>query len=229
MAFPQFTIYDSPVTTHGLRAARMNFYERWILPWVIDLGMRNREARRYRERVIPQARGRVLEIGVGSGLNLPFYSGAVDYLYALEPSPQLRRMTGRRIKGAPFPVEFLDQPAEEIPLEEASVDTVVTTWTLCTIPDAIRALGEARRVLKPSGSLLFVEHGLAPDRRVQAWQNRLNPIWNRIGGGCNLNRKIDDLIARSGFRFSEIGTEYAAGPKPLSFTYCGRAVPVPVL
>jgi ubiquinone/menaquinone biosynthesis C-methylase UbiE len=203
----------------------MNFYDRRVLPWLIELCMRNKEARRYRERVIPQAVGRVLEVGVGSGLNLPFYGDRVDYLFALEPSPELRRMADRRTKDARFTVEFLDRSAEEIPLERASVDTVVTTWTLCTIPDAVRALEEMKRVLKPSGVLLFVEHGLAPDPGVRAWQHRLNPLWNRIGGGCNLDRRIDDLVARSGFRLAELHTEYANALKPLSFTYSGRARP----
>ena len=203
----------------------MSFYARWIFPWLLDLGMRNKEARRFRERVIPQATGRVLEIGIGSGLNLPFYSAGVEQLFALEPSPELRRMAGRRTKGTRFTVEFLDRSAEEIPLERGSVDTVVTTWTLCTIPDAVRALQEMKRVLKPSGALLFVEHGLAPDPGVRAWQHRLNPLWNRIGGGCNLNRKIDDLVAQAGFRVVDLQTEYAKGPKPMSFIYCGRARP----
>jgi len=204
----------------------MNFYDRWVLPWLIDLCMRNKEARRYRERMIPMASGRVLEVGIGSGLNLPFYGAGVDHLFALEPSPELRKMAGRRTKGARFTVEFLDRSAEEIPLERASVDTVVTTWTLCTIPDAIGALQEMRRVLKPGGLLLFVEHGLAPEPRVQAWQHRLNPLWNRIGGGCTLDRKIDELIVYSGFRLAELETEYVKGPKPMSYTYSGRAVPV---
>ena len=203
----------------------MSFYQHWVLPWVIDLTMRNKEARRYRERVIPQANGLVLEIGSGSGLNLPFYGPAVRHLFALEPSPQLRKMAGRRTTGTRFPVEFLDSSAEEIPLDRGSVDTVVTTWSLCTIPDAGRALDEMRRVLKPGGVLLFVEHGLAPDAVVRAWQHRLNPIWNRIGGGCNLNRKIDSLIVQSGFGLAELETEYVKGPKPMTFTYSGRAVP----
>ncbi|HSF21730.1 MAG TPA: class I SAM-dependent methyltransferase [Burkholderiales bacterium] len=203
----------------------MSFYDRWVLPWVIDLTLRNKDARRYRERVIPEAAGRVLEVGFGSGLNLPFYGAGVRHLFALEPSPELRKIAGRRIEGARFTVEFLDRPAEEIPLERASVDTVVTTWTLCTIPDTARALEEVKRVLKPGGVLLFVEHGLAPEPGVQAWQHRLNPLWNRIGGGCNLDRKIDALIAGSGFRLAELHREYANGLKPLSFTYSGRAVP----
>ena len=203
----------------------MSFYDRRVLPWLIELCMRNKEARRYRERMIPLATGRVLEVGVGSGLNLPFYGAGGRHLYALEPSPELRKMAGRRTKGTRFAVEFLDRSAEEIPLERGSVDTVVTTWTLCTIPDAIGALQEMKRVLKPGGLLLFVEHGLAPDASVQAWQHRLNPLWNRIGGGCNLDRDIDDLIVQSGFRLAELQTEYVKGLKPLSFTYSGRAVP----
>ena len=134
-------------------------------------------------------------------------------------------MAGRRTKSTRFAVEFLDRSAEEIPLERSSVDTVVTTWSLCTIPDAVRAMEEMRRVLKPGGVLLFVEHGLAPDAVVRAWQHRLNPLWKRIGGGCNLNRKIDSLIVQSGFRLAELETEYVKGPKPMTFTYCGRAVP----
>jgi SAM-dependent methyltransferase len=208
------------------RETRSGFYERRVLPWLIEIAMRNKEAKRYRERVIPQATGRVLEVGIGSGLNIPFYGAGVRYLFALDPSAELRRMALRRTKGARFTVEFLDRSAEEIPLEQASVDTVVTTWTLCTIPDAVRALQEMKRVLKPAGALLFVEHGLAPEPSVQVWQQRLNPLWNRIGGGCNLDRKIDDLIARSGFRLGALETEYVKGLKPMSFTYTGWARPV---
>lgn len=203
----------------------MSFYDRRILPWLIDLCMRNKEARRYRRLMIPLASGRVLEVGFGSGLNLPFYGAGVRHLFALEPSPELRKMAGRRTQHARFTVEFLDRSAEEIPLERASVDTVVTTWTLCTVPDVARALEEMKRVLKPGGTLLFVEHGLAPDPGVQAWQHRLNPLWNRVGGGCNLNRKIDEMIAQSGFRLAQLETEYVKGLKPLSFTYSGRAIP----
>lgn len=208
------------------RETGSGFYARRILPWLIEIAMRNKEATRYRKQVIPRATGNVLEVGVGSGLNLPFYGPGVRHLFALEPSPELRRMAGRRTKDAGFSVEFLDRSAEEIPLERASVDTVVTTWTLCTIPDAARALAEMKRVLKPAGTLLFVEHGLAPDAGVQKWQHRLNPLWNRIGGGCNLNRKIDDLIAHSGFQVGKLETEYVNALKPMSFTYSGWARPV---
>ncbi|MBI3042938.1 MAG: class I SAM-dependent methyltransferase [Betaproteobacteria bacterium] len=203
----------------------MSFYQRWVLPWLIDLSMRNKEARRYRERTIPLAKGRVLEIGIGSGLNLPFYGKQVEQLVAVDPSAELLRMAEKRARKTAIPIEFIPHTGEELPLTDASVDTAVFTFTLCTIPDPLMALREARRVLKPSGELLFAEHGLAPDARVRAWQRRLNPLWSRIGGGCNLDRKIDELIAAAGFRFAALETEYAKGPRPMSYVYVGRAKP----
>ncbi len=141
----------------------MSLYEHWIFPRILDLSMRSQQAMRYRKQLVPQAKGQVLEIGMGSGLNLPFYGPEVERLYGLEPSPELRRMANRRAKEAGVGVAFLDRSAEQIPLGDRSMDTVVMTWTLCTIPDAARALAEVHRVLKPGGELLFVEHGLAPD------------------------------------------------------------------
>jgi ubiquinone/menaquinone biosynthesis C-methylase UbiE len=204
----------------------MGIYETWILPRLIDLAMRNKEATRYRSRIVPQACGTVLEIGVGSGLNLPFYGAAVERLYGLDPSEPLLRMAGKKARTAKFPVEFLAHSGEGIPLADAAVDTVVTTWTLCTIPDPLKALKEMKRVLKPGGALLFAEHGLAPEARVRVWQERLNPLWGRIAGGCNLNRKIDELIRTSDFQIVELDTDYAKGPRPMSFVYAGRAQPV---
>lgn len=134
-------------------------------------------------------------------------------------------MARKKSRSITLPVEFLAHSGEEIPLDDGSVDTVVTTWTLCTIPDPVKALKEMRRVLKHGGALLFAEHGLAPEARVQGWQQRLNPLWGSIAGGCNLNRKIDDLVAQAGFRVVDLRTEYAKGPKPMSFIYCGRARP----
>jgi ubiquinone/menaquinone biosynthesis C-methylase UbiE len=203
----------------------MSFYERWLLPRLVDLSMRNREATRYREQVIPAAHGRVLELGAGSGINLPFYSSSVTHLLALDPSEPLLAMARVKRAAAGFPVEFLTQSAEELALESRSVDTVVTTWTLCSIPDAVRALREARRVLKPGGTLLFVEHGLAPDASVQRWQRRLNPMWRCVVGGCNLDRRIDQLIRQAGFDIVDLKNEYLKGPRPLTYTYCGRARP----
>ena len=204
----------------------MAFYDKWVLPRLIDLAMRNKEATRYRSRIVPQANGVVLEVGVGSGLNLPFYGTGVARLYGLDPSEELLKMARKKARGVTLPVEFLAHSGEEIPLDDGSVDTVVTTWTLCTIPDPVRALKEMRRVLKRGGTLLFAEHGLAPEARVQGWQQRLNPLWGRITGGCNLNRKMDALIEAGGFRIGTLETEYAKGLRPMSYIYAGRAQPL---
>jgi ubiquinone/menaquinone biosynthesis C-methylase UbiE len=203
----------------------MGFYEKWILPRFTDLVMRNKEATRFRARVVPAARGTVLEIGIGSGLNLPFYGEGVIRVYGLDPSEELLDMARKIAARAPFPVELLMQSGEEIPLDDGAVDTVVSTWTLCTIPDPIKALKEMKRVLKPSGMFIFAEHGLAPEASVRAWQERLNPLWRKVTGGCNLNRKMDDLIRAAGFSLVELDTEYARGLRPMSYIYCGRAEP----
>ncbi|GIX26893.1 class I SAM-dependent methyltransferase [Pelomicrobium sp.] len=203
----------------------MSFYDKWILPRLTDLAMRNKEATRYRAQLLPQARGVTLEVGVGSGLNLPFYGPQVDRLYAVDPSEELLRMAEKKVRGAPFPVELLARSAEEIPIDDRSIDTVVTTWSLCSIPNPLKALAEMRRVLKPGGVLLFAEHGLAPEASVQRWQRRLNPLWNKLAGGCNLDRKMDELVRGAGFRILELATEYAKGPRPMSYIYFGRAAP----
>ena len=200
-----------------------SFYERWMLPRLIDLAMRNKQATRYRARTIPFAAGRVLEIGVGSGLNLRFYGPRVQQLYALDPSPRLLQMAKKKQHAAGFRVEYLEASAERIPLDSRSIDTVVSTWTLCSVPDAERALREARRVLKPGGQLLFTEHGFAPDPGVQAWQRRLDPLWTRLAGGCHLDRKIDRLIRDAGFDILEMANEYLRGPRPMTYTYSGQA------
>jgi ubiquinone/menaquinone biosynthesis C-methylase UbiE len=201
----------------------MNVYDKWILPRLTDLAMRNKEATRYRSQLVPKACGTVLEIGVGSGLNLPFYGTAVNRLYGLDPSEELLQMAREKASAVTFPVEFLTHTGEEIPLDDRCLDMVVTTWTLCTIPDPIKALKEMRRVLKPGGTLLFAEHGLAPDAGVRVWQERLNPLWRRVTGGCNLNRKMDDLIHASGFRFVQLDMAYAKGLRAMSYLYSGRA------
>lgn len=204
---------------------RMNFYDRWILPRLTDFAMRNREATRYRAQLVPGARGVVLEVGAGSGLNLPFYGPDVRHLFVLDPSEALLRMARRKAERAPFPVECLARSGEEIPIPERSLDTVVATWTLCTIPDPLSALREMRRVLKPDGVLIFAEHGLAPDAGVRVWQERLNPVWRRVTGGCNLNRKPDDLMRAAGFSIAELEAGYAKGPRPMTYMYAGRARP----
>lgn len=203
----------------------MSFYDKWILPRLVDFAMRNKEATRYRSQVVPQARGVVLEIGVGSGLNLPFYGPGVEQFYGLDPSEALLVMARKKARAITFPIDFLAQSGEEIPLDDAAIDTVVTTWTLCSIPDPAQALKEMRRVLKPGGTLLFAEHGLAPEAGVRGWQQRLNPVWSRMTGGCNLNRKMDHLILTAGFQIAELDTAYAKGPRPMSYIYSGRAQP----
>jgi len=202
----------------------MGFYNDVILPKLCDVAMRNKQLRPYRERVIGAAEGRVLEIGIGSGRNLPFYRSQVAELLALEPSPQLTAMARHALRPG-MPINFVEASAEAIPLEDHSVDTVVTTWTLCSIPDAATALTEMRRVLRPSGKLLFVEHGMAPDRNVRRWQDWLTPGWKRISGGCHLNRPISAMIESAGFRIDRVETGYMPGPKAMTFMYEGSARP----
>ena len=178
----------------------------------------------YRQRIVAQAEGRVLEIGIGSGLNLPFYTPAATSVVGLEPSPKLLSIAKHQdSKPARVRRELVEASAEAIPLEDASVDTVVTTWTLCTIPDVGRALIEMRRVMKPTGKLLFVEHGQSPDAPVRRWQDRLNPLWKTIAGGCNLNRPMVQLLEQAGFRIEHVETGYGKGPRPMAFMYEGIA------
>jgi len=205
--------------------ARVSFYNEHILPHVINLSMRNHALRPYRERVLSRAEGRVLEIGIGSGLNLPFYGTRVEEVLGLEPAARLLAMAQRTSRGCAQPVTLIAGSAEAIPIEDQSIDTVVTTWTLCSIPDAVRALNEMRRVLRAGGQLLFVEHGLAPEENIRRWQNRLTPLWRKIGGGCHLNRPIRNLIASAGFAIGQLQTGYMKGPKPMTFMYEGRATP----
>jgi ubiquinone/menaquinone biosynthesis C-methylase UbiE len=203
----------------------MSLYDTYILPHLVNLAMRNQRLLPYRERVISAAQGRVLEVGIGSGLNLPFYPPQVTQLIGLEPAPRLLAMAHDASNRVSLPVTFIEGSAEAIPLDSKSIDTAVTTWTLCTIPAAVRALGEMRRVLKPGGQLLFVEHGLAPDAGVRRWQDWLTPAWKRIGGGCHLNRPIQSLIEQAGFSITRLETGYMPGPKPMAFLYQGSARP----
>jgi ubiquinone/menaquinone biosynthesis C-methylase UbiE len=202
----------------------MGLYSKLVLPYLTDFAMRDKAARARRSQLVPDAEGIVLEIGIGSGLNLPFYSSAVRHLYAVDPSPGLLAMTRKKLERMAFPVDLRCESAEHLSLDGRSVDTIVMTWALCTIPNPARALREMGRVLKPQGRMIFIEHGLSPDSGVQAWQNGLNPIWSRVAGGCNLNRKIDDLLISSGFNIVELRTAYLPGPRPFTYTYEGCAV-----
>jgi ubiquinone/menaquinone biosynthesis C-methylase UbiE len=200
----------------------MSWYAKHVLPRLIDLAMRNPENGRLRAEWIPQARGEVLEVGIGSGLNLAFYSPQVSRIYGVDPSGELQRLARKRL--GPIDVEFLSQSAEgPLPLANASMETVVVTWTLCSIGDPPRALQEMKRVLKPGGRLIFLEHGRAPDSGVRAWQDRLTPAWKSLAGGCHLNRKVDELIREAGFQISALKTSYLPGPRPLTYTYQGMA------
>jgi ubiquinone/menaquinone biosynthesis C-methylase UbiE len=201
----------------------MGFYRSALLPKLCDLTMRNRHLRPYRERIIGAAEGRILEIGAGSGLNLKLYGAGAREILALEPDPRLIAMARRNASAASRPVTLIEASAEEIPLEDASIDTVVTTWTLCTIGDVAHALKEMRRVLKPGGTLRFVEHGLAPEPRVQKWQRRLTPLWRRLSGGCHLDRPIGEIIEAAGFKIVGLRTGYLPGPKIMAFLYEGSA------
>lgn len=202
-----------------------SFYERLVLPRLLDFAMRQEPIRRQRAKVVPRATGRVLEVGIGSGRNLPFYDRTrVSSVIGLEPSPELRAMAEERAREAGLDVEWIPLGGESIPLDDASVDTVLTTYTLCTIGGVERALGEMRRVLRPGGLLLFSEHGRAPDADVRRWQDRLNPLWQRIGGGCNLNRPIADLVSRAGFEPQDLESMYVPGPRPMTWTTWGSAL-----
>jgi SAM-dependent methyltransferase len=218
---------EGNVVEHALPLShreRMGLYAKYILPKIIDLAMRNKETTRLRAGYIPRARGDVLEVGIGSGLNLPFYSPDVTHVYGVDPSLELQRMARKRHVIRSIKVDFLAQSVEEpLPLADASIDTVVITWTLCSIPDPIRALHQVIRVLKENGLLIFVEHGHASDPGVAKWQDKLTPLWKRIGGGCHLNRRIDELITAAGFRVGELKTNYLPGPRPMTFTYRGFA------
>lgn len=203
----------------------MGLYARHVLPRLIELAMKNKAAGKERARFVPLAGGVVLEVGVGSGLNIPIYGPAVQKLYALDPSPELLRMARPRAKQASFPAELFQQSAEAIPLADESVDTVVTTWTLCSIPDAARALREMRRVLRRDGRLIFIEHGRSVDPDVVRWQDRLTPWWRHLSGGCHLNRPIDRLLAQGGFQVAEMERGYGTGPRTTSYLYRGIARP----
>lgn len=201
----------------------MGFYRDRVLPRLIHAAMRQDHLVAYRRRVLASAEGHVLEIGVGSGLNLPYYPTGVTRIVGLDPSPKLLSMARDARSGLTTDVELAEGAVEAIPADDSCIDTVVTTWTLCSVADVTRGLAEIRRVLKPGGALLFVEHGLAPDAGVRRWQHRLTPIWKRIGGGCHLNRAVPALIESAGFRTERLESGYAEGPRPMAFMYEGMA------
>ena len=204
----------------------MSYWQDQILPAMIDRGMRNDVMAEQRHRAAPYATGRVLEIGMGSGLNLPLYSPEnVSHIFGLEPSAALREKASEMLDSTTIPVDFLAAGAESIPLESRSVDTVVSSWTLCSIPDVEAGLQEIRRVLKTDGRFIFLEHGRAPDASVAAWQQRLRGI-SRPLLGCDLSYPMDRLILEAGFEFPQLETGYLKGPRLISYHYIGQAKPI---
>lgn len=203
----------------------MGFYDNYVLPIIIDCGCGMKEMQEQRRAVVPEARGRVLEIGIGSGHNLGFYDPArVERVIGIEPSERLLDKARRRGREVPFPVEFLSQGAEEIPLPDESVDTVLVTFTLCTIPAVEDALAQMRRVLKRDGQLIFCEHGRAPEASLQRWQDRINPLWKKLFGGCHINRDMPELLSAAGFRIERLEAGYMDGaPRIAGYRYRGFA------
>lgn len=204
----------------------MSFYENRILPHLIDRVCSMGQILKLRSQIVPQASGVVLEVGMGSGINLPFYDpDKVSLIYGLEPSAGMRRKARNNLDASALPVEWLDLPGEAIPLDDNSVDTILLTFTLCTIPDWQKALQQMQRVLRPDGRLLFLEHGRAPDASVCRWQQRITPVWKPLAGGCHLDRPIAELLEHGGFRIEWLENLYIPRtPRIAGYVYKGIAI-----
>ncbi len=203
--------------------AVVGFYGEQVLPRVTNVLLANREFAKIRERVVSTLSGEVLEVGFGSGLNVPYYPPGVRRVLAVDPATVGRKLARKRVAASPVSVEYLDLDGERLDLDEGCVGHVLVTWTLCTIPDVAGALVEMRRALSPGGQLHFVEHGRSPDPSVARWQDRLNPLQRWWAGGCNLNRPIDRLVEAAGFEMTNLDTFYIGGPRPMGYMYEGIA------
>jgi ubiquinone/menaquinone biosynthesis C-methylase UbiE len=201
----------------------MGFYENQVLPRVVDVVLGGKQFAPLRARATSGLDGEVLEVGFGSGRNVPYYPTTVTRVRAVDPATVGRKLAEKRVAASAVPVEYVGLDGEDLPLDEASVDHVLTTWTLCTISDVRRALGEIRRVLRPGGSLHFLEHGRSPDPKVLRWQDRITPIQRRLAGGCHLNRPIDQLLTDAAFDVQRLDNYYVKGPKPFGYMYEGVA------
>jgi ubiquinone/menaquinone biosynthesis C-methylase UbiE len=201
-----------------------NWYDRHILPYLIDLACGLKAVNKQRAKVVPHAQGRVLEIGIGTGLNIPHYDKTrVHGIVGVDPALRMHRLAQKRIARAGLPVELVGLEAEKLPIADRSFDSIVCTYTLCTIPDPVAALKEMRRVLKPGGKLIFCEHGRAPEESVRRWQDRLQPLWGRLAGGCHLGRDIPALLQAGGFNAPAMERGYIKGPRPMTYNYWGEA------
>ena len=202
----------------------MNPYERYVLPKLIDVACSAGNVMKARSKIVPQALGEVLEVGIGSGLNLPFYDAKrVSSIVGIDPAAQMQTLARKRASDISIPVEVIAVDVQGIHADTDRFDTIVMTFTLCSIDDPVSALQEMARVLKPDGRLLFCEHGLAPDLSVERWQHRLTPLWKPIAGGCHLDRDIPALIRAGGFAIDELSEAYLPGPRPMSYVYSGVA------
>ncbi len=204
----------------------MGFYAERVLPHVVTAACGCGQIMKKRSQIVPHASGLALEVGFGAGPNLQFYDpGRVKKLYALEPSAGMRRKAASAVASAPVPVEVLDAQGEAVPLDSASIDTVVLTFTACTIPDVEAAMAEMTRVLKPGGQVLFAEHGASPDHGIARWQGRIEPVWKVLAGGCHLTRRPDALLEAAGLAIERMETGYIPRtPKIAGFVYAGRAL-----
>ena len=202
-----------------------SWYDRHVLPRLIETGCSQPPMTRLRERYVPLAKGKVLEMGIGSGLNLPHYSSAVQRVTGVDPSAELGERARERAQQSAVEVEVVGLSGENLSSEDNTFDSIVCTWTLCTIPSPMQAIAEMRRVLKPSGELLFVEHGLSNETKVASWQHRIEPLWKKIAGGCHLTRRADQLLEEGGFSIDQLETGYELGPKIAGFMLHGVATP----
>ncbi|HEX2566716.1 MAG TPA: methyltransferase domain-containing protein [Burkholderiales bacterium] len=203
---------------------KRSWYDRHVLPYAIDLACGMKDVRRQREQVVPLARGRVLEIGIGTGLNLMHYDESqVEEIVGLDPALEMHRLAKKRLQRTGLKLSLVDLSAERIPFDDAAFDTVLMTYTLCSIPDPVSALKEMRRVLKPGAKLIFCEHGASPDASVRRWQDRLTPLWSKIAGGCRLDRDVPALLKEAGLASSDLETTYLPGPRPVTYHYRGTA------